>query len=196
MIESKVYKVIGGAARNAISEIQKQANNHTVAAQNFQKMYSADDVVVQGIDILTVVGLSFKEGSSPKGWGEQGKNCYVPGKGCSAYEQLTSIPKSPDETDVITSFIDIPLCVELSLKGGVPKTKVMDGDLPLVGCFYDKQTDSHFIWMPDVIANCHQWRELGYRIPQYLSDWNIDGCGLELISAEDATRIFSLPVAA
>jgi hypothetical protein len=155
---------------------------------DFCKEYGGQDYYLGGIDTQRIAGLRFvKNALTPDGWHQlyPKSDVYVPWTNSLAKQQMESIPNLPDEIDIITRLIDVPLFARLE-KNGHTSSELFDGHVPFVGFLHAGiENDTFALWLPDVHANIKAWEAAGYRVLDGVGSWEMSVDGLDKLSMSE-----------
>jgi hypothetical protein len=186
MIEVAVYRIKCGVLLDAVKETVSSRLNTQSVMVDFCKKYGAQDYHLEGVDSQHIGGLRFAEGKIvPAVWERKNvDSCIYTPIGDVACE-MGAIPNLPDEIDIITRLIDVPLFARLE-KEGITSSELFDGYVPFVGFLHaGMDNDTFALWVPDVIANIKSWENKGYRVLDGLKNWEMQVDGLEKISMRE-----------
>ena len=184
-MEVAVYRIKGGPLLDAVKETISSRLNTQSLMIDFCKQYGGQDYYLEGIDSPRIAGLRFVDSAPiPDGWQRLSpkSDIYTPWTNLTAKKQMDLIPNLPDEIDIITRLIDIPLFARLE-KNGQTSSELFDGHVPFVGFLHAGiENDTFALWLPDVHANIMAWEADGYRVLDGVGSWEMSVTGLDKLS--------------
>lgn len=182
-MSNKIYLIKSGAMLDAIKDYIKEETDCRLAYSLFAEKFGAESYLTNG---KCMYGLVLDK--APEGWTipkKARRRSYKetwPKKNCKDYDEMWSLPKLPQQVDIIKNLTKVPLTMKyINNCGGEGRYRI-GNPLNECGFLYIQSHKLYAFWLPDVQSEIEEAEREGAVVDEAIKSWKLDLQGVEEIS--------------